>query len=166
MLNTIVKSTNKGLKYVQANYLPIIVILLIVIVFFYSKTSISNWFKARANVLPIPEPGTNEPPKNPNFNPSIIATELYEALSGIFVAAGTKEQAAKKFFELPRFQKIQVWNYWNLNFAADMKNETIFGAMDAEINTPSKSNYGIESYYERTLKYFENDSQMNHKKLK
>lgn len=103
-----------------------------------------------------------------NFTPEPYAKELFDALDGVFVGAGTKEAAAKRFFELTRNQKIEVWNYWNRNFAPDMDNETIWGAMLDENLTPQKyynPAQNIKSYWQQTLDYFESDSKLNKKTI-
>ena len=154
----------------KVNYAKLGIIILALVILYFSYTRISNWIKTNKNIEPLP--GASEGPEKPtsnNFNPEIIANELFDVLNGIFDSASYKEAAAKRFFELTRVAKIRVWNYWNLNFATKMNDETIYGAMLSEANRPSafvNPSANIKSYYQRTIEFFEQDPTLNYKKLK
>jgi hypothetical protein len=161
----------------------IIIGIVVLVIFYYSSTSISNWLKSMKSTEGLGNKGdlsgTNEGGElggnglgsqstGGTFRADVIAKELLEALKGSFTSAMTKEEAAKRFYQLPyRNQMLEVWNYWNSNFAKEMNDETIYGSMEAEIITPSKfTNFGTKTYWNRTLELFEKDSKMNYKTLR
>ena len=150
------------------------IILVIIIILYFS----GSWLNKQINKLTARTENPDEQDSEgvdkgagiigggKNFMPDSYAKELFEVIDGIFDLPKDKEVAAQRFFELTRNQKIEVWNYWNKNYAPDMDNETIYGAMaDEDLSPPTypMGTGGVKSYWARTLDYFANDDKMNYK---
>lgn len=76
-----------------------------------------NGKKAGLTIIPDVPYIADQPTITANFNPNILADELYNAMSGLFVLTGTKDAAWRKLYELGTDNMvIAVYNAFNKKY--------------------------------------------------
>jgi hypothetical protein len=79
-----------------------------------------------------------EKPKKTDREIENITSEMYDAISGIFTLADTKNEIAKKVMDCNDNDIIRIYNYWNEKFSKGIisDNGTLYIAMKDEKNVP------------------------------
>lgn len=96
--------------------LPAIVIGIIVYIIW------RNGKKAGQTIIPDVPYIRDQPIITANFNPNILAEELYKAMDGLFTLSGTKDAAWRKLYELGTDNMvIAVYNAFNSKYGSKGK---------------------------------------------
>lgn len=107
-----------AMKLTDLNKYILPIIILAVVVYFIWK----NGKKAGLTIIPDVPYLKDQEILSANFNPNILAEELFNAMDGFFSLSGTKDAAWRKLYELPTNNMvIAVYNAFNQKYGSKGK---------------------------------------------